>query len=132
MGIGDRQTARRWLLGVAGLPLPMLVIVLAYRLHEQSWPEAFAQAATAPILLLPLAVFVRYAAQQTARETSVLPAVRSLASGVLMFAGALGVDLVHAGWLENVLDSILLMLGAPFLGEAFRKSAERIVAPVTV
>jgi hypothetical protein len=125
MGVDDWRPARRWLLGIAGLPLPLIVFVLACRLRVRSWPDAVAETVTAPILLLPLAVFVRYAAQQTAREISVLPAVRSLASGVLMCFGALGVDLVHVGWLENVLDSILLIMGAPFLGDGCRKLAAK-------
>ncbi|WP_436535953.1 hypothetical protein [Actinoplanes sp. HUAS TT8] len=120
MGTGDLSSPPRprWLFALAGLPLPVLVFALGFWVHGRSWSGV-----TLPLLLLPSAVFVRYAAQPAAGRVPVLRILGAYGSGVLLCLGALAVDVVPAGWVELVLDVLLLILGAAFLGDGFRWSA---------
>ncbi|GAA2470231.1 hypothetical protein [Winogradskya humida] len=127
MADGD---GRRWLPGVAGLPMPLVVFLLGYRLHEESWSEAVNREATAPLLLLPLAVYLRYAAR-TGPVVPARTALRWLGSGALLCISAVGVDLISLRWVEAILDGIVLVLGASFLGDAFRSlTRNRVHAPI--
>lgn len=98
----------------------MLVWLLGFRVYEESWSAAAIRELTSPFLLLPLAVFVRYVARRTGDDATTATAMRWLASGVVISIGAVGVDLIPVGWLESVVDVVLLILAASWLGDGFR------------